>query len=256
MILTVLVGNTNTRICVLHGRRPALRRIVATHDLVKKPADFLPSKHRLQGAALASVVPRATARLARAIRNAAGLKPFVLDETSETGLRFRYDRRQLGVDRVCVTVGGRAKYPGDLVVIDFGTAVTVNVLTGDGVFLGGPILPSQELMLEALHQATARLPLVRPGRATQLLSRNTRAAMLAGSYQLLCLGLEAMVRRIEAATGRSHTVIATGGGAERMKPQMPCIRRVEPDLGCLGLAELFRLNLSCGGAAARRAQQV
>jgi len=241
-VLTVNVGNTNTKVCLFQDRRLVQRRIVPTREMRRQPDRFVPARKHLHGAALASVVSAATNRCAAAITRRTGLVPFLLDQDSILGLEVRYDRQQLGADRICDAVGARAIRHGDLIVVDFGTAVTVNIVKREGVFLGGPIMPGQNLMLESLHRTPARLPLVKPKRTARLFARRTSEALQAGTCQLLCLGIEQVVRRIEKATGRTFTVIATGGDAGRMKPQVPRIEVVEPDLAARGLLELFLLN--------------
>ncbi|MEO0081344.1 MAG: type III pantothenate kinase [candidate division WOR-3 bacterium] len=242
MILTVNVGNTNTKICLFQGRRLVVHHVVATRELLQRPARVVPSGWRITGAAVASVVPQATSSCLQQIRARTGLRPFLVNRRTRTGLDIRYDRNQLGADRICVAVGARVRFPGDLVVIDFGTAVTVNVVTREGVFLGGPILPGQGLMLRSLGQGTARLPRLRARPVTRLLASRTEDAVQAGTFQLLCLGLEAMIRPIEQQAGRRFTVIATGGQARKMRQHIPSIVRVEPDLVARGLLELYFLN--------------
>lgn len=242
MILTVSIGNTNAKSCLFRGRRIVRRSVVPTRSLASLLPRLIPSGKDLTGAAVASVVPAATARCVKVVRSRTGLSPWRPSIRCKTGLDIRYARNQLGEDRLCAAVGARARFPGDLLVIDFGTAITLNIVTDRNVFIGGPILPGQQAMLAGLHRSTARLALLKPKPTADLLSANTAGAMWAGTFQLLCQGIKEMIACIEEATGRTYTVIATGGGAKQMEPHIPRISRVEPDLGVRGLLELYLLN--------------
>jgi len=235
MILTVVVGNTNTRLAWFEGGRLVRRGVVRTRGLVTA----LSRAPSLPPLAVASVVPALVPEICRL---APATWTFVLDRSSRTGLKFRYARNQVGADRVCVAVGARALYRGNLLVIDFGTAVTINVLTSKDEFLGGPILPGPELMLRSLSQGTARLPSVSMSRPARVLPKDTRSALRSGAYHLLTAGIRNMVGSIESELGHKVMLLATGGGARLLAPGVPAIRYVEPDLASLGLYKLALLN--------------
>jgi type III pantothenate kinase len=138
---------------------------------------------------VASVVPDVTVDLVRALERKTGLKPYVVGPTARTDLSFRYDRKQLGVDRVCAAVGAFLRWRNDLVVLDFGTSTTVNVVTRAGVFAGGLILPGVDLMLDGLSERTAQLPRPATRFIADPLQRETAGAMLAGVSLLQAGGL-------------------------------------------------------------------
>lgn len=242
MILTVTIGNTHTCSCLFCGRRLLFRRQVPTRLLSSQLRRLVPAGKNVTGIALASVVPEQTVRCVDYLRARTGHQPWRLTPKSLTGLDIRYKRNQLGEDRICAAAGARSKFSGNLLVIDFGTAITFNVITARGSFLGGPILPGQQMMLTSLHQSTAQLPRLRPRLFRNLLTANTAESLYAGTTCLLSLGISAMIHELEKATRRTYTVVATGGDAGRMQKLIPRIQQVEPDLVPRGLLELYLLN--------------
>ena len=242
MILTILVGNTNTRLTFFHGRMLKRRRIVPTGRFLSCPEDFFRPDKRMLGAAFASVVPGAMNICRRAIRAQTGRPLFCFNKKIRTGLDIHYNLDQLGPDRICAAVGGHVSFPGNIIVLDFGTAVTVNAVTKDGRFLGGAILPGLSLMLTSLNQATARLPRTRPGKETRIIQHGTRSAMRAGTFHLFLGGLDHIIQHIESETHRSYSVIATGGGATLISGQLERIIAVDQDMAAKGLVELFYIN--------------
>ena len=242
MIFTVLVGNTNTRLAWFAGRRLVRCRVVSTNALLKDLDRHLKQRVRVSGSALASVVPAATRPVTAALRRTSGSLPMVVDRRTRTPLRVDYDRSQLGADRLCVALGAHLRYPGNTVVIDFGTATTVNVVTAEGRFLGGLILPGIGMMLHSLADSTARLPLVPAVGPHPAIAHNTEAAIRSGVTRVLAGGLDRILSEIERASGRSYRVVATGGGAGLMRRVLRPISRVDPDLASHGLAGIYRVN--------------
>jgi type III pantothenate kinase len=244
VILTVLVGNTNTRLCWFKGREIEHRAVQPTAAPPR-----IPRPGRLDGAAIASVVPAATPRWLAALRRAGIGSPLVVTPRIDTGLRFRYRHSQLGVDRVCAAVGAHAKYSGDVTVIDFGTAITANAVTGQGEFIGGYILPGPDMMFAALNRSTAQLPLVRSLGSTDRLPRTTEDAIRAGVMAAVAGGVNDAVARVRRETGRACWVVLTGGRAGDFAPLMRAVPLIEPDIASYGLAVLYRMNI--GGTSER-----
>jgi type III pantothenate kinase len=252
MILTVVSGNTNTRFLWFDGRRVVASRVIPTVSI--RP-DRLPRPGRVAGIAVASVVPAVTQRICARLRAATGLEPFQVGPRTPTGLKFRYRRGDLGADRVCAAVGAWHRFPRqDLIVFDFGTATTVNVILREGVFAGGAILPGIQMSLDALAASTAGLPALLPGRLRNPIQRNTRAAVQAGVAGLFAGGIDRIIDGIERDSGRSFRIVATGGGVRTARRYAKRIRTSVPQLASKGLAELFYLNHPVPSRAGREAQ--
>lgn len=247
MILTVLIGNTNTRLCWFKKHRIYRRKTIPTARLTRtrrqKTGSVIKafgSFKKIQGAAVASVVPHLTYPVYRTLRR---LVPTMLvTARTPTPLKFRYDRRQIGADRVCAAVGGYRRFQDDLIIIDFGTAITVNIIQKDGLFLGGPILPGAEIMLTALAEKTARLPRVNYPLRANPLTLTTRTAIQAGVGNLIIGGLDRIVNEVTRRSKTQYLIIATGGAAFQFKRHLKWINTIDQDLANSGLAQIFYFN--------------
>lgn len=239
MILTIVIGNTNTEFAWFDGRR-LVRSVRARTDSLRSAR--IPRPGRATGVAVASVVAEAT-RVACVGLRASRLKPYLVGPRTRTGLKFRYRRGDLGADRLCAAVGAWRRFPGqDLIVFDFGTATTVNVILREGIFAGGAILPGIRMSFDALADNTAGLPRLLPGNAQSPIQHSTRAAMQAGVAGLFGGGIDRIIDEIERDTGRSHRVVTTGGGARTARRYAKRIGAWIPRLASEGLAEVFYFN--------------
>ena len=240
MILTAIIGNTNTQFAWFQRRRCVRQVRVPTLSL---RSGRMPAPGRVAAVALASVVPGVTQRVVARLRGAAGLKLFVVGPRTRTPLRFRYRRRDLGVDRVCAAVGAWRRFPGrDLILLDFGTATTVNVILREGIFAGGSILPGIQMSLDAMAAGTDMLPRLHPGRLRGPVQRRTRAAVEAGVATLFAGGIDRIIDRTEQETGRSFLVVSTGGAAGVARRFAKRVNLFRSHLASEGLAELFYIS--------------
>ncbi len=240
MILTVLVGNTNARFAWFNGRRLARFLILPTLEVRR---GRLPGPGRVDGLAVASVVPEATNKLMPGLRQRTGIEPLLIGPRTRTGLRFDYRREELGADRVCVAVGVNCSLPGeDVIVFDFGTATTANVILREGIFAGGAILPGVRMSLDCLAAGTARLPRVLPGRGLGPVQHTTRTAIRAGVAALFAGGIDHIVSQTENRLKRRFLVVATGGAATVARNYGSRIVSVRPRLASEGLGETWYRN--------------
>jgi type III pantothenate kinase len=239
VILTVLIGNTNTRFAWLNGRRPAKLLTLPTRAVRD---GHLPAPGRVAGIAVASVVADVTNAVTRRLKSS-DVEPLVVGPNTRTGLRFDYVRRELGADRVCLAVGATCVLPNrDVIVFDFGTATTVNVILRQGVFAGGAILPGVQMSLDCLAAGTAGLPRAVPGRKLGPVQRTTRTAIQAGVSELYAGGIDHIVSQVERGLRRQFLVVATGGAASIARRYGRRIRSVHPRLASEGLGEIWYRN--------------
>lgn len=255
MILTLDVGNSQIFGGVFHNRELILRfrkpsRPPASSDELGL---FLRSVLRENGVdpagieqiALCSVVPEVIYSLRSCCRKYFGLDPFILRAGVKTGLRIRYrNPLEVGADRIANAVGATHLYPDrHLIVIDFGTATTFNVVHANRDYLGGIILPGLRIAMEALEKNTARLPTVEIERPGALVGRSTIECIQSGLY----FGHLAMVKalsqdiRTEAFNGEPAMVIGTGGFS-RLFEQEHLFDLLLPDLILIGLERALALN--------------
>ena len=255
MLLALDVGNSSITVGVFRGPRLAARGRLPTggarsaREYRKALRGLLrrlkvpPS--RVEGVVISSVVPRATAALKGALRGLIRPKPLVLGENAKAPVvnRYRFPR-QVGQDRLVNAAAARALYGGPAIVVDFGTAVTVDLVSRRGEYMGGLIVPGLEIALEALADRTALLPRIRLTPPREFLGRDTRTSMSSGlfhGYGALCDGLVAAMKRRHAPGAK---VIATGGHARMIAPFCRSIQVVDPNLTLRGLY-LIHCQESC-----------
>jgi len=149
---------------------------------------------------------------------------------------------EVGPDRLVNTVAAFAKYGGDLVVVDFGTATTFDVVAHDGAYVGGVIAPGVNLSLDALHHAAAHLPRIDVTMPEHVLGRNTVACMQSGIFWGYIGLIDGICTRLAAERGRKMRVIATGGLSPLFARGTEVIEAADDDLTMYGLVLIHRYN--------------
>lgn len=194
---------------------------------------------------IASVVPAVVFALKTLCRKYFGCEALVVgDENVNLGLNILLDRpEEVGADRLVNAVAAHKCYDGPLIVIDFGTATTFDVVDGDGNYCGGAIAPGINLSLEALHMAAAKLPRVAVGRPRSVIGKATVPAMRSGVFWGYVGLIEGLVSRIQEEFGAPMTVVATGGLAPLFIEATNSIHHLDRDLTLRGLLEIHRLNV-------------
>jgi type III pantothenate kinase len=194
-------------------------------------------------AVIGTVVPAALYHLRRLCRDWFEAEPLVARSTLDWGFEIRVDSpAEVGADRLLNTLAAHQLYGGPLLVIDFGTATTFDVVGPDGAYEGGIIAPGINLSIEALHQAAARLPRIGIGRPQSVIGRSTVPAMQSGIYWGYVGMVEGLVARVRAEWGSQLPVIATGGLAPLLAEGTIVIRTIAPDLTLDGLRLLADRN--------------
>lgn len=253
LLLAIDAGNTNVIFALFDGERLVARWRAAT--VAGRTADEYAvwltqlmtlegiAPARVSGAIVATVVPQALFEIDALCRRYFRCAPRVVGEGVELGLRVRVDRpREVGADRLVNAVAAHALYPGRLIVVDFGTATTFDVVSAGGDYEGGVIAPGVNLSVEALDRAAAKLPRVSVGRPDRVVGKGTVPAMRSGVYWGYVGLLEGVIARIGAEVGEPMTTVATGGLAPLFKDATDAIDAVEPDLTLHGLMRLYRLD--------------
>jgi type III pantothenate kinase len=167
----------------------------------------------------------------------------VKDPDLDLGIGVNVDRpASVGADRLVNTVAAHERYKGALIVVDFGTATTFDVVGADGSYDGGVIAPGVNLSAEALHQAAAMLPRVAIHRTQNVIGKDTVPAMQSGLFWGYIGLIETIVARIKEEYGQPMTVIATGGLANLFYKQTPVIEHLDSDLNIRGLMLIHARN--------------
>lgn len=254
MLLAIDSGNTNIVFAVYDGDvlRGEWRASTHTDRTADELGVWLTQLLSIEGldrtdisaAIVASVVPAMVFGLKTLCRRYFKCEPLVVgDEGVDLGLSILLDRpEEVGADRLVNAVAAHKYYKGPLIVIDFGTATTFDVVDGEGNYCGGAISPGINLSLEALHMAAAKLPRVAIGRPRQVIGRATVPAMQSGIFWGYVGLIEGLVTRIKAEFGAEMMVLATGGLAPLFAEATPVIDALDADLTLRGLLEIHRLN--------------
>jgi type III pantothenate kinase len=253
MLLTIDVGNTNTVLGVFEGPelrvhwRLTTRREQTTDEygiLVRNLfASSTIEPDQIDGIAIASVVPPLTPVLVALAREYLGRDPLVVEPGVKTGMPILYEPPgDVGADRILNGVAAFAAMGGPVVVVDFGTATTFDVVTRKGEYAGGVICPGIGISADALFQRAARLPRVDVRHPGRVVGRSTVTSMQSGLYFGYASMCEGILGRIRAELGEPTRVIATGGLAETLAADIPSIERVDPVLTLTGLRLIWERN--------------
>jgi type III pantothenate kinase len=254
MLLAINANNTNTVFAAWEGDR--LRGAWRSGTDARRTADEYVvwldhllaleglSRRDLTGTIIGSVVPEANFNLVTLCRRYCASQPLIIGAPGvEIGASALVDRpEEVGADRLVNTVAAHDRYEAPLVVVDFGTATTFDVVDGDGNYCGGVIAPGINLSLAALHMAAAKLPSVRIRRIEQVIGKNTVACMQSGIFWGYVGLVEGLVARIKQEFGSPMRVIATGGLAPVFEGATTVIEKTDPDLTLWGLRLIYRRN--------------
>lgn len=216
--LAVVLGNTTCRIALMAGLS-CEDEIVFSHDELS--AGDSPARLRefcrgreLRQSGLCSVVPPKEANVLQLFERAGLLPPERVRPAASAFFPTRYRSMDtLGADRYCGVLAARMDYGAPAIVVDCGTATTVNVIDADGSFLGGVIAPGVETALRAMHERTAQLPAVDLARSVPLIGGDTEACMRAGAVHFSRFAVEGMAAGMKKLIGDSSPLILTGGNA-------------------------------------------
>jgi type III pantothenate kinase len=254
MLLAIDAGNTNTVFALFEGERIAcaLRRASSARATADEYAAFLSpllgkagiAPGAIKAAIIASVVPEADFHLKQLCRDHFNCAPLMVgDPAVDPGIEILLDRpEEIGADRIVNAVGGAALCKPPLLIVDFGTATTFDVVDARGNHCGGAIAPGINLSLEALHMAAAKLPRLGIAPTERVIGKTTHDAIQSGIYWGYAGLIEGMVARIKQEFGAPMTVLATGGLARLFEGAVDGIDRFDADLTLRGLHKIYERN--------------
>jgi type III pantothenate kinase len=257
MLLAINANNTNVKFAVYDGERALGDWRIRTESA--RTADeyvvWLSQLMSLAGlkladvtdAIIATVVPQALFNLRMLCERHLQTKPLIVGESGvKLGIEVLMEMpvREVGADRLANAIGGHVMFGRPLIIVDFGTATTFDVVDADGNYLGGAIAPGINLSLESLHAATAQLPRIAVAAPKRVIGKDTLTAMQSGVYWGYVGLIEGIVARIRAEFGGELTVVATGGLAPLFAKATPVIEKFEPEITMRGLVEIHCRNRS------------
>jgi type III pantothenate kinase len=255
MLLAIDVGNTNLVFALLDGgtikarwriatdpRRTADQYSVWLHQLLE--LEVL-SRADVGAVIIGTVVPRALHNLEVLAGKYFGVEPLIAGQgPTAWPLKLDVDEpHNVGADRALNAIAAHAKHDGELIVIDFGTATTFDVVDATGAYKGGIIAPGINLSLDALVSAAAKLPriAIEAPADSSVVGRTTESQMLIGIYWGYVAMLEGLVERMRRELGGPAKVIATGGLADLFDKHTNVFDVIEPDLTIQGLGLLYEM---------------
>ncbi len=276
MLLAIDVGNTNVTVGLFEGATLAHQfRIESargrTADEYAVIVSQLLSLHgvdpaRIDAAVLASVVPTLTDTIVELVKRTFRLNPLVIGPGTKTGVAILIDNpREVGADRIVNAVAAHERVsatsgetreskegqaadaaPGSLgvIVVDFGTATTFDVVSPKGEYVGGVICPGVQISADALFTRAAKLPRVEVTRPPRAIGKNTQHAMQSGLFYGYVALVDGMVTRLRGELSHPVKVLATGGLAKLIAPASTTIEEVDDDLTLVGLRLLHERNRS------------
>ena len=254
MLLAIDAGNTNVVFALVDGREIKTRWRIAT-DPRRTGDEYAVWLHQLlelegyrkddvSAAIIGTVVPRATHNLQVLVSKYFSVEPLIAGEGKAVWpIALDVDEPQnVGADRALNVMAAHEKFPGDLIVIDFGTATTFDVVDYTGAYKGGIIAPGINLSLDALVNAAAKLPriAIEVPEDKSVIGRTTDSQMLTGIYWGYVAMMEGLVARLKREIGRPVKVIATGGLATLFDKNTDLFDAIEPDLTSQGLCLLHQ----------------
>ncbi len=254
MLLAINANNTNTVFALWDGA--TLKGSWRTATEARRTADEYVvwfdhllalaklSRADIDGAVIASVVPEVNFNLVTLCRKYCNTDPVMVGEKGvKLGVKALVDRpEEVGADRLVNTIAAHDRYKGPLIVVDFGTATTFDVVDAKGNYAGGVIAPGINLSLAALTAAAAKLPAIRVRRTDKVIGKDTESCMQSGIYWGYIGLVEGLVARIKTEFGAAMKTVATGGLAPLFEGSTPALETVDGALNLWGLRLIYDLN--------------
>ena len=250
-LLALDIGNTQTVLGLYIDNKLVMDWRVGTHRhftadeytiILKDLFRLLPEGNapRLDGVAISCVVPPLLPVMDKLFRKYYDIVPLVISAEMDCGLPLEVDNpSEVGADRIVNSVAGFSKYGGPLIIVDFGTATTFDVVSERGEFLGGAITPGIAISLDALFNQTSKLPKVELVRPKKVIGKNTVSVMQAGIYYGYVGLVDGIVSRMKTELQQEATVVATGGFSSLLAPSSETIDHVSGNLTLEGLKIIY-----------------
>ena len=247
MIWAVLIGNTRTVAALMVNTRVVRRIVVPTHRLytgagAQAWGRALRKASEVEGIIVASVVPRVDRAVRTSLQKFLGRKPVFVRAGGNLGIAVSVKKPyQVGADRLANAVAAKEMFGAPVIVVDYGTGTTFDVVTRKGSYGGGAILPGLGISLRALHDFTAKIPLVKFERAKVAIGRTTEEAVRSGIFNGAIGTTRELLLRIRKELGQKAPAIATGGWCGTFKDTR-LFNHIEPDLTLIGLSIIWKRN--------------
>jgi type III pantothenate kinase len=241
-LLAIDIGNTNINFGLFRGKSLLKKFSIPTKSYQIKMLKSLLGKAAVSDAIICSVVPRVTIILVKDLKKLLHKEPFVLGRDMAVPIKNLYRKpKQVGQDRLVNAYAGVRLYGAPLIVVDFGTAITFDVISKNKEYLGGMILPGLRISLDALFERTALLPKIKLENPHEFIGRDTKNSMLSGIVYGFASLSDGLVVRIRNEIGKKAKVIGTGGNINLIGRHCSLIDRIDKDLTLKGMNLIYRI---------------
>ena len=253
MLLAIDIGNTNLVIGCVHDDKILFKARIATDrtrtsdqygvEIKSMLEAYGVKRSDIEDCIISSVVPPVFNSVRTGVIKIIGKQPMVVGPGLKTGLNIHVDvPSQVGSDRIVIAVAALAEYKAPLLLMDLGTATTIEAVEPDNVYMGGVIIPGVRVSLDALTSRAAQLPGISLDQPKQVIGKNTVDCMRSGMMYGTAAMIDGLVERMEEELGHRCTLIATGGLAQFITPL--CKRKIilEKDLLLKGLNIIYKKN--------------
>jgi len=236
VLLAIDIGNTNINCAVFKNKKIIRRFAIPTKDYSLRRIKKSLGKLKVQASIICSVVPAATKIIRRDLICLLKKQPYIVGKGIKVPIKNLYrNPRQVGQDRLVNAYAGVMFYGVPLVVVDFGTAVTFDVVSKKREYLGGMIVPGLGISLDALDEKTALLPKIKLENPGELIGRDTKSSMLSGIVYGFAALTDDLVARIKNKIGKIAHVIGTGGNINLVSKYCQAFDKIDRDLTLKGL---------------------
>lgn len=249
MLLSIDIGNTNITLGIFDGDKLVETfRLASDRDLSQSEYEVLLKtlckEFDITDCVIGSVVDELNKIIKKACDSVFGFDSLLINTEMDFGLKIALQNpKEVGADRIANAFGAKIKYPLPAIVIDIGTATTFDIVSKNGEFLGGVIMPGLNLQFKSLNSNTSKLPKIEAGLSEKAIGDSTENAILSGIMRGSACAIEGLIHQCELELGEKATIIATGGQSRLVSEYM--IRRfdyIDQSLTMDGLRLLYEFN--------------
>jgi len=240
MLLAIDIGNTNIGFGVFSGKRLIKRFNIPTQKYTIRNLRSSLGKITIDDSIICSVVPKVSGVLKDDLKKLFHKKPYCLGEDIKVPIKNLYLKpKQLGQDRLINAYAAATIYGYPVIVVDFGTAVTFNVISKNKEYLGGMIFPGLQISLDALAKRTALLPKIKLNNPREFIGRDTKSSMLGGIVYGFAALTDKLSEKIKAKIGKKTNVVGTGGDIQLIGKYCKRLDKIDRDLTLKGLNMIY-----------------
>jgi type III pantothenate kinase len=249
MLLTIDIGNTSIKLGVFEDTALVEEfRLASDKELSKEEYSSLLKSlfkpYKITGCIIASVVEEINEKIKYAITKVFNIEPLFLNQDIKTGLKIKLKNpKEAGADRIANACAAFVNYSKPCIVIDFGTAISFDIVNSNGEFIGGVIAPGLRLQMNALNKFTSKLPKIEVAFSQKAIGDNTVDAILSGVIRGTACMIDGLIKQCENELGEKATIIATGGYSGLISNYLSKpFDFINPSLTLEGLRILYNLN--------------